>query len=157
MKVFRLSNEAEITAILENKSFVGLGKEFAINPKLNNHKYQPQQRYMHFFKDFGSIFYLFPDEGKYICTYDLPKDLLDRTMGEGSYLDYFFYRNLQSTTEYAVPEGDMDFAYLQRIDRITKEIDVEDYIADRTLSRNISTIYDSSQKTQSLENKTLGE
>ena len=148
MQVYRLSSKDEVEKILASHNFLGLGKEHQINPKLNNHNYQPSTRYMHFFKDFSSIFYLFPDEGKYICTYDFPEDILSKTMGEGKYLDYLFFRNLQTTDEYAIPEGNIDFSHLRQISRINRELDIEDYIADKTLRSLTTTIYDSTQSEQ---------
>lgn len=145
MQVYRLSNKAEVESILSTHSFEGLGKECERDPKLNNHNYQPSTRYMHFFKDFSSIFYLFPDESKYICTYDFPEDILSGTMGEGKYLDYLFFRNLQTTHEYAIPEESIDFSHLRQISRINRELEIEDYIADKTLRTLTTPIYDASQ------------
>ncbi len=145
MQVYRLSNQSEVETILSSHSFLGLGKEREKNPKLNNHNYQPSTRYMHFFKDFSSIFYLFPDEGKYICTYEFPEDILSGTMGEGKYLDYLFFRNLQTTHEYAIPEENIDFSHLRQISKINRELEIEDYIADKTLKSLTTTIYDASQ------------
>ena len=147
MQVYRLSNKDEVERILSTHSFDGIGKEREVNPKLNNHSYQSNTRYLHFFKDFSSIFYLFPDEGKYICTYDFPEEILSSTMGEGKYLDYLFYRNLQTTHEYAIPEERINFSHLVGISRINRELEVEDYIADKTLGELVTPIYTAKEST----------
>ena len=148
MQVYRLSSKDEVEKILSTHSFEGLGKECTPNPKLNNHNYQSNTRYMHFFKDFSSIFYLFPDQGKYICTYDFPEDILSGTKGEGKYLDYLFFRNLQTTSEYAIPESDVSFSHLSKVCRINRELEVEDYIADNTLSTLTTPVYDATESTK---------
>ncbi|MBE5738986.1 MAG: hypothetical protein E7354_04595 [Clostridiales bacterium] len=142
MNAFRLCDEAEVKSILDSHSFEGLGKPFEQNPKLNNHKYEDNRRYLHFFKDLGSIFYLYPDTGKYICTYDFPQEILEGSMGQGKYLDYFFFRNLQLVGEYAIPEDLLKFSHLISISLINKGLEVEDYIEDSSLNSFVTNIYD---------------
>ena len=151
MQVYRLSSKDEVERILNTHSFEGLGKECTPNPKLNNHNYQSNTRYIHFFKDFSSIFYLYPDENKFICTYDFPEEILSGTKGEGKYLDYLFFRNLQTTSEYAIPESNVNFSHLRQISRINRELEVEDYIADKTLSTLTTSIYDATESSKAQE------
>ena len=145
MKVYRLCKRDEVDLILDKKQLNGLGKVCLNDPKLNNHIYDCNKKYMHFFEDKGSLFYLCVTTGTYICTYDIPDDLIGKYKGEGYYLDREFLRVLQSVSEYAIPSDELSFEYLNRIERVKSYVDYEDYLYDGDILE-VETIYDSEKK-----------
>ena len=50
MLVYRLCDKEEIQELLNTKSFYNIGRFCNINSMLNNHKYQVNQKYLHFLK-----------------------------------------------------------------------------------------------------------
>ena len=128
MLVYRICKEDEAYNILSTKSLDSIGKYCTINSKLNTHKYESDKRYIHFFKNYDSVFYLNVRSGYYICTYDIPEYLLSENIGAGFYMDRFLFMNKESVTEYAIEDTSMDYDYLRRIDKIIDFIDVEEYM-----------------------------
>ena len=145
MVVYRLCNELEFQKILNTMSFNDIGSLYSDNSKLNNHKYQANQKYLHFFKDYNSLFYLCLKPGSYICTYDIPDNLLEKYVGIGQYLDIIFMRKLENAIEYAIPNDEILFDYLKRIDKVSKYIDYEEYL-DGDYKSSLETLYDKQSK-----------
>ena len=145
MVVYRLCNELEFQKILNTMSFNDIGSLCSYNSKLNNHKYQANQKYLHFFKDYNSLFYLCLKPGSYICAYDIPDNLLEKYVGIGQYLDIIFMRKLENAIEYAIPNDEILFDYLKRIDKVSKYIDYEDYL-DGDYKSSLETLYDKQSK-----------
>ena len=146
MLVYRLCKVGEVEKLLNNKDV----NEIAIpgsnlikkqqEKNINSHCYNFQLSYLHFFKKLESIFYFYTAD-KYICTYDIPDEILEKYEGEGFYLDYINFEKTQKTVEYAIPSNELDFSYLVKIDKINEVIDYEDYIFDPSLKDEIETIY----------------
>ncbi len=151
MIVYRLCRESEINELLNTKSTTNIGKEYISNPKQNNHNYKDNIKYLHFYKDYDSLFYLYLKPNRYICTYNIPDELLQKYQGTGFYLDRIFLEKLESTTEYAVPNNEISFSYLQKVDKIKEEIEFEDYICGGHHD-SLETIYDTSQKQYAKKN-----
>ena len=145
MLVYRICTESEKIAIIEDKGFDDTGVFCSYNPGLNTHNYCPNAKYLHFFKDFDSIFYLLVAEGDYLCTYDIPEWLLNNYIGEGFYLDRENFRNPESAIEYAIPNCDLKFNYLEKIDKITRYVDYDDYL-DGNYEDGFETVYEKGQK-----------
>ena len=145
MVVYRLCNELELQKILNTTSFDDIGSLCSDNLKMNNHKYQSNQKYLHLFKDFNSLFYLYLKPGLYICTYDIPDEILEKYAGIGKYLDIVFMRKLEDIVEYAIPNSEILFDYLKRIDKVSKYIDYEEYLDDN-YKNNLETVYDTQSK-----------
>ncbi len=145
MKVYRLCSEEEYESMMNTKSYESIGKECKKNRMLSNHQYQPDQKYLHFFKDFASIFYFYVREGTYVCTYDIPDGLLKQYEGIGKYLDRINMRNYDYVTEYAIPNKEMDFSYLSKIDKATRTIEFEEILFDEHID-GLETVYDREQK-----------
>ena len=145
MLVYRLCKEEEYNSIMNTKSYDDIGSVCNKNRWLNNHSYQPNQKYLHFFKDFDSIFYCYLKEGTYVCTYELPDELLEQYAGIGKYVDRMFMRKHEMVTEYAIPNEKISFIFLRKIERVNQSIDFEDYLADE-YQDFLETVYNREQK-----------
>ena len=90
MKVYRYLNDRELRAILcDFKDHIG--SYFNHGDKLaNTHNYKINTRYLHFFKNKSAIKYIkqyhINDFREfYICTFDIPKEILLKGVGKGTY------------------------------------------------------------------------
>ena len=145
MVVYRLCSELEYKKILNTMSFDDIGSLCSNNSRLNTHKYKTNQKYLHFFKDLNSIFYLYLKPGLYMCTYDIPDELLEKYVGVGQYLDIVFMRKLENVVEYAIPNNEILFDYLKRIEKVSKYIDYEEYFDDE-YKDSLEVVYDIQSK-----------
>ena len=130
MLLYRLSKEEEILKILDTRKTDVIGAYCSNNPKLNNHIYQKDKKYLHFFLSEYEITNLNPQKGKYICTYDIPKDIVNAYLGFGYYLSVFDLETSKKITECAIPCELISFQNLIKIEKITKTLDFEDYLDD---------------------------
>ena len=140
MIVYRICSKNEIEMIFQEQSFCNVGNFFKTNKNINTHLYQENKKYIHFFKDFDSIFYLNTTSNMFICTYNIPNYLLEEKSGEGFYPDYFNHTSLQKVCEFAIENEYINFNYLLKIDKILDFIDIEDYLY-YDISDKIKTIY----------------
>lgn len=152
MIVYRICKKDEINIILNDKSFQNVGKVCEINENINTHLYIDNKKYIHFFKDKDSIFYLDTTPDMFICTYDIPSYLLEKHYGIGFYLDKFNFRNLEKVSEYAIENEFINFNHLLKIERLLEYIDIEDYIYE-DISSKIETIYVNIQSINKLSNQ----
>ncbi len=130
MLLYRLCKEAEILKILDTRETNVIGKYCSNNPKLNTHIYHKNKKYIHFFLAEYEITNLNPQKGKYICTYDIPKEIVNKYLGIGYYRSIFDLETLTKIHECAIPCELISFANLIKIERITKDLDFEDYLDD---------------------------
>ena len=135
MLVYRLSNKEEIEVLFETKDISDICRCFTPSKKLNNFKYDKNTKYIHFYKDFESTFYLDLSKDKYICIYDIPELTLERHKGIGLYLDREFMNRLDMVKEYAIPSEEMDYSYLKSVTRVTDTIDFDDYLEDNYIDK----------------------
>ena len=141
MLVYRLCKDDEIREILKSRKFKKVGKSFKINANANTHKYIEGIKYLHFFDKKDSIFYFDTASGCYICTYDIPCELLDITRGIGIYLDRIKFHTFEQVCEYAIPNNYLSFNYLMKIEEITEDMDFDDYLYDN-MDNKLVTIYE---------------
>lgn len=127
MRVYRISNRVEVATILETENLSLIGRNFK-NESKNNHNYLQEKRYVHFFKDEVSILYLSSRIKRYLCTYDIPEEILKKYEGIGYYMDHINFRNQEKVVEYAVPSDEIKFEYLLSIDEFNSFVDYFDYI-----------------------------
>lgn len=142
MKVYRLCKEAEINYILKNKDFKNIGNFFNNDKKKNNHSYRAGKKYLHFFKDLKSILYLNSTKGHFICTYNIPDNILNQRNGFGQYLDYINFKTLHLVSEYAVENDLIQFGFLTKIDKIIQDLDYEDLYYNPDFKGLIESIYE---------------
>ncbi|MBQ3475520.1 MAG: hypothetical protein IJH20_05065 [Bacilli bacterium] len=140
MVVYRICKKEELDKIINGIPFSDIGRTCTNDSKLNNHEYKPNIKYLHFYKDYGSIFYLNVTKDHYICTYDIPDEILAEYVGSGRYLDRVFMKKEEQVGEYAIPSSQIDSSYLQRIDKVIDYIDFEDYLYE-DYKDNLETIY----------------
>jgi len=141
MIVYRLCKEDEYSAIFKNSDFSNLGNSF--KPwVLNTHKYIEGIKYMHFFAAKDSLFYLSLNQGKYVCIYDIPDDILVMGDGFGYYMDYINFRNMDKVREFALPSLMVRFEYLRTVLKINREIDIEDIENGEDVYSFVETVYD---------------
>jgi len=144
MLVYRLCKEDEILKILETKKINIIGRYCSNIHKLNTHIYEKNKKYLHFFLEEHEIINLNPQKGKYICTYDMPKDIIDKNLGIGYYRSIFDLETLKEIKECAIPVELINFSYLLKIEKITKYLELEDYLDDINKYKEI--IYPNSSK-----------
>ena len=146
MKVYRLCRQEEIEKIFKDKGFQNVGQECIRDQTINNHNYITGKKYLHFFPSFDSLLHLNTAEGHYICTYDIPKQLLDQTKGIGKYVDFVHLMHLVDVDEYAIETSALDINHLLCVFKIEKFIDYEDLWLDSTLKGFIRPVYIQKQK-----------
>ena len=134
MLVYRVCSQDEINRIFQNDDFseIGcLGEDFIKYQKIrdiNNHKYNPKELYLHFFDDIWSIIYWKAIKNNYICTYDIPEDILTNSFGIGKYLNPSSESdNCSCVSEYAIESNKIKKEYLIRVELIINDIDFTDY------------------------------
>lgn len=151
MLVYRICSKQEIEQILNYNEFTAIGNYGLTylnnNKNKNNHMYKLDKLYLHFFKNKDSIFYMDTSEDRFICTYDIPEDILKTGMGTGKYPNYFNFNHLINVCEYAIESSLISFEYLLKVERIKEYIDIEDYMYDNELSEFVDAIYDKKTKT----------
>ena len=146
MLVYRLCKEDEVWEILKSKKFMKVGKSFKINNRNNTHKYMENRKYLHFFHEKVNIFHFDVCTEYYICTYNIPYELLEKYKGFGYYLDCFNLKTFVQVVEYAVPTNDMSFDYLLKIDEIKDDMDIDDYMYNN-IKNKLITIYEKQETT----------
>jgi hypothetical protein len=151
MIVYRICEEKEIQNIICNRSLDEVGSVFKNNARFNNHKYAPDTKYLHFFKEYDGVFYVGVNRGRYICSYDIPDVILDKFSGIGYYLDRTFLRKRESVSEYAIPCELLSINYLKKVEKVTSYIDFEEYVYD-DYKNKIITMYDFSDPEKKLKN-----
>ncbi len=141
MEVYRICFPEEINRIIKRKNFKNVGHIYETT-KVNTHSYHPKTKYLHFFEAKDSIFYRRTNKGKYICTYDIPKQLLNDHFGYGFYRNFLTFKTTNLIEEYAIPTPELKIEYLKKVEFIKKDIDISDYIDDNTLSKYLEVIYE---------------
>jgi len=149
MIVYRVCKENEINEIIKNKDFSYIGCNLN-NTNLNNHNYEKNQLYLHFFPDKDDIFYLRTLKNRYICTYDIPEEVLEKYKGNGYYWDFLYFHGISIVSEYSIKNTDISFEYLIKIEYIKDGINIGDYIEDHSLSTHVQPIYRQPKKVKML-------
>ena len=126
MYLYRVCDEEEYGKIINNDS--NIGKYMTGNPRLNNHKYKKDTKYLHFFAQESDILYLNNLKNKYLCTYNIPDELAAQHKGEAYYLDILNFKRIENVIEYAIPSDIIDLSYLEKVEQLIAEIDIDDYM-----------------------------
>lgn len=152
MIVYRVCKKEEIDTILNDHNFQNVGKFCQINDNLNTHSYADNKRYIHFFKDKASIFYVDLTQDMFICTYNIPNYLLEKFYGVGFYLDRFAEESLEveELDEYAIENEFINFDYLLKIERILEPLSASDYYSHNAKTE---TVYFNSEIINNLSNQ----
>ena len=157
MIVYRLCSNEEVKEILDSKSLATVGKTgkdlFAIQQRENvsNHNYFCENRYLHFFADKASIFYLNVGNNC-ICTYNIPDEILADGLGEGYYHDLVNYQRMVKVLEYAIDVSLLSFDWLERIEYVSDCLNTKDALVDNPITDNIKVLYNK-QKIMTRERK----
>lgn len=115
VKVYRYLSETELNNILSGKT-EELGSSFhakkiiekKYNTRINNHRYNPAEKYLHFFKKFSDIEHIRQErrhyeENFYFAEFEIPKLVLFFAAGKGYYNTLHGYDSFtESISEYAV-------------------------------------------------------
>ena len=139
MYLYRLCNEEEAKTILETKDFSSLGSNYR-NCFKNNFIYEPDKKYLHFFDSPYNIYFLHTRKNHYICTYDIPEEVLPKK-NTCYNIDFLDYENHGDVDEYVIESNKIIFDYLYDMDKILENIDYEDYLY-TDLSKLLETVYD---------------
>ena len=122
MKVYRYISEEELMNIY-NGQVDELGNEFNRKDykRQNNHRYKPNTKYLHFFKDKSSIelirrevLHKDKDGVYYFCSFDIPATILFKYGGKGHY-DGSYKVPYRTVREYAIPVDCFDTKWIQRV------------------------------------------
>lgn len=154
MEVYRLCDKEEIDEIFKNKDFKNAGskgKKYKKNEgeiNFNNHNYDEDEMYMHFFPKFNNLFYLNLEKGMYLCLYDIPDDILKKNIGTGEYGDPFDYRITRMVTEYCIKSNEIRFEYLEKVDLLNNDIDYIDFLSGEPLDDFFENVYAKAQPTK---------
>ena len=124
MQVYRLCKKDELYIILK-KNFYWIGKKYSDNDKINNFHYLPEVKYVHFFEKKENILYLNGKKGYYICTYNIPEEILLDHKGVGYYLDFINFRKVEKIDEYALPNYFLNYEYIEKIELLKGDMDYE--------------------------------
>ena len=153
MLVYRICKKDEIDNILNNKSFVNVGNNFNYSC-INNHNYNENKKYLHFFLNLDSILYLRTLKDRYLCIYDIDDNILNKNEGLGYYLNYISYNTLDEVIEYRLENTDINFNDLKQVYYINNYIDYEDFLDNFDISKFFEIIYNTKERT-TLEKPTL--
>ena len=128
MIVYRICSKKELKLILRNKNMNNIGvihnEDYLFKNFANTHDYIPGVRYMHFFKDFSSLYYgLIYGKGFNVCTYDIDDELLSKYKGMGK---YYYFDTKCSLLEYAIPSNMIKFDNLISASEIVGYDDIVD-------------------------------
>ena len=142
MLVYRICKQEEFESIIDDVAFSNLGSRFDFDTsKLNTHKYDATETYLHFFKELDNVIYLGELKDHYLCYYDIPEDLLEQYKGIGFYRELNLFMRNCDLVEYAIPSKLLNREYIVGIDRIKTEIDLDDYIEDPSLHDYVEMVY----------------
>ena len=139
MLVYRVCSGNEIIKLFNDGNFSNVGNFFKKNT-LNTHNYKSDKKYLHFFQNIESVIYI-ETKGRFLCAYDIPNEILEKYKGFGNYMDVFNFSSLVSILEYAIEVDEMDFEYLESIDRIKSCLEIEDYLKDKNFTNFIDPVY----------------
>ncbi len=128
MIVYRVCSKREISRIVSDKGFCGVGNYYDVNLKLNTFRYDDSVKYLHFYDRYEDILHSNVSNGRFICEYDIPKEMLIKYSGIGFYLDYINFRYLVDVKEYAIPTFELVFENLIGYNVIEEELDYDDMI-----------------------------
>ena len=148
MIVYRVCKKDEIDNILSNKSFINVGNNFNYSCK-NNHSYNKDKKYLHFFLNLDRILYLRTLKDRYLCIYEIEDDLLKKNEGLGYYLNYVSYNNLDEVIEFRLENKDINFDNLKQVYYINKDIDYEDLLYNFDILESADIIYNVEERTSS--------
>lgn len=138
MILYRVCKEDEMKSLLE-EDYDNIGR-YCYDTVVNNHKYELDKKYLHFFDSYSDIFHLNLKEGFYICEYDIPDELLADREGYGVYSDYFKFKKVDHVKEYSIDSSLISKDYLLRSYRIKRYLDIDDYLYN-LIEDNIELIY----------------
>ena len=148
MLVYRICKKDEIDNILNNKSFVNVGNNYNYSC-INNHNYNKDKKYLHFFLNLDSILYLRTLKDRYLCIYDIDDNILNKNEGLGYYLNYISYSTLDEVIEFRLENKEINFDYLKQVYYINKYIDYEEFLDNFDMSKFSDIIYNTKERTTS--------
>ena len=131
MILYRICSEREVNLILDN-DFSEIGSlganliKYQNRKDMNNHNYDVDKHYMHFYKDKGNVLFMNAFSGSYVCTYDIPDNILEGRLSIGKYNGYFYGNNEINVSEYAIESEKIKKEYLQKIEKIKEDIYITD-------------------------------
>lgn len=126
MLVYRVCSNIELDKILSQKSFNGVGSMHENNLN-NNHDYIPNTFYMHFFPKKEDIFHLNNVLKRFICTYEIPDDLLVFYEGMGLYDDFTCHKEAY-IVEFAVPSELISMSFLRCVEALPFDYNYLDFL-----------------------------
>lgn len=127
MIVYRVCKKNEIDKIFEDNNFQNVGSNY-YGTTINNHDYDVEKKYLHFFQNIDSILFLKTLKDRYLCVYDIPDNILNENVGIGHYWDFINYSDLKEALEYAISTDILTMDNLKQIYYIKNEIDYEELL-----------------------------
>ena len=143
MVVYRVCSRQEVEMIFD-KGIENVGSHNN-STDVNSHRYQYNVNYLHFFLRKSDILHIKSNKGSCICTYDIPREILNLYSGVGQYVDFINFKERCYAIEFAVPAKELQTTYLKRVDMLLQYIDYEDFLSGDISPELYETIYDSSK------------
>lgn len=148
MKVYRLCGFEEIDKILKCKNFSQVGSNFVIDDKKSTHRYDTSKKFLHFAEHRIDLLFHYLKKNKFICTYEIPDEILSEHFGYGKYLDYVKFKTLENIREYAIPTDLLKFEFLTEVDKIVQPIDYEEVWDNPSMKGFLEKFYEKKPATQ---------
>ena len=142
MELYRTCPEDEVYMMLDDRDVQCTGKLFCYLKNMpNNHVYEIDVPYLHFFERYEDIFY-WRSHFTYVCVFEVPDDVLVGRKGIGRYASLTGIKEDSPVEieEYAIPSQFISFDMLKRIDLIDWTLSQQAYLHGRT-GDCITTIY----------------
>ncbi len=144
MIVYRVCKKNEIDKIFEDNNFQNVGSNY-YGTTINNHDYDVEKKYLHFFQNIDSILFLKTLKDRYLCVYDIPDNILNENVGIGHYWDFINYSDLKEVLEYAISTDILTMDNLKQIYYIKNEIDYEELL-ENDINSFIDIVYNKSNE-----------
>lgn len=143
MLVYRVCSQQEVEMIFD-KGIENVGSPNN-GTDVNSHSYQYNVNYLHFFLYKSDILHIKSNKGSCICTYDIPREILDLYCGVGNYMDFINFKERCYAIEFTIPTKELQMTYLKKVDVLLQYIDYEDFLGGGISPVLYETIYDSSK------------
>lgn len=156
MEVYRICDKNEVDQIINSEDLSNIGSygsefiRYNCSRSISNHKYYEDERYLHFFKDKDSILYWFSNKGRYVCTYNIPDEILNGNLSYGKYCSVFSEGRIVDVAEYAIESKLIDKNYLEKVEILNDTIDICDDDYYESLDSFFDLVFEKDKNTKKL-------
>ena len=119
--VYRYISQREL-GLLENGDFESLGSTYSRKEVSNTHKYNEDEKYLHFFDSTNlpsTVLHSLSKTKEFLCEFEIDKSILSHHKGTGYYTPQGYDFDYTSVTEYAIPTSEYNPNWLTSITPIS--------------------------------------